>query len=100
MSLSLYSIMAIWETGLANLWHKEDFDVPGVDNKCFAKKCANNDENKKPAPIKLISYTGAFFMLGIGYGVATFCFLVELIVAKYKRETATSPNPDDRTTSP
>ena len=36
--------------------------------------------------IKLVDLTGAFLILGIGLGAGILCFLIELIVAKYRRE--------------
>ena len=78
-------IMVLWETRLSNIWKKRDFDVPGVDDKCLAKKSESTD-TKNATQLKLVNYKGAFTTLGIGWGLATLCFLLELIVAKYKGE--------------
>lgn len=79
--------MSLWETRLPNIWEKRDFDVPGVDDKCLAKKSESTD-SKNAKQLKLVNYKGAFATLGIGLGLATLCFLLELIVAQYKYEMA------------
>lgn len=80
--------MSLWETGLPNIWGKEDFDVPGVDDKCLAKKSESAGIKNDTTPLKLANYRGLLSTLGIGFGLATFCFLLELIVSKYKHEMA------------
>ena len=79
-------VVSLWETGLLNIWGKWDFDIPGVDDKCLSKKSESADDAKKATPLKLANYKVAFSLLGIGLGLATLCFLMELIVAKYKHE--------------
>ena len=47
---------------------------------------SKNAPSAKDVPIKLVDLTGAFLILGIGLGLGILCFLMELIVAKYKHE--------------
>ena len=77
--------MALWETGLIDFWTREAMNARGGE-KCLAPP------NTKPklVPIKLVDLTSAFFILGFGIGVSILTFLIELIVAKYKREMSSS----------
>ena len=61
--------------------NRELFFVPGSE-KCLDKK----EKAAKEVPIKLVDLTSAFLILGIGLGLATLCFLIEIIVAKYQKE--------------
>ena len=71
----------MWEFGLQDHWVNEAFFIPGADA-CFAKKKVST----KLVPIKLVDLTSPFLILGIGLGLSLFCFLIELIVAKYHHE--------------
>ena len=74
--------MEAWEYGLIDHAVNEALSIPNAE-KCFAKK----EPTAKDVPIKLVDLTGAFLILGIGLGAAILCFLIELIVAKYRHET-------------
>ena len=73
--------MQLWETGLLDKFVNDYFNVPNAE-KCFSKK----KSSAKDVPIKLVDLTGAFLILGIGLGAGILCFLIELIVAKFRRE--------------
>ena len=68
------------EFGFLALFDRGVF-VPGND-RCLDE----NPPSAKDVPIKLVDLTGAFLILGIGLGLGILCFLIELIVAKYKHE--------------
>ena len=76
--------MELRENGLLDYYSNEGLYVPGSreSDQCF-KKVKNT---AKDVPIKLVDLTSAFFILGIGTGLSILCFLLELIVAKYKHE--------------
>ncbi|KZS03572.1 Uncharacterized protein APZ42_033783 [Daphnia magna] len=68
-----YALVELWETGLPQYWVKNA--LPRAP-KCFAKiKFKQN--SARQVPIQLNDLTGAFLILGIGVGLATFTFLVE-----------------------
>jgi hypothetical protein len=74
--------MDMWEFGLFDHFIKDAFRTGNADE-CFAqqRKWAKN------VPIKLVDLSGAFFILGIGLGLAILCFFIELvIVTKYRHE--------------
>ena len=73
--------MEIWEFGLMDKFITDSFSIPNAE-KCFAKK----GKSAKDVPIKLVDLTGAFLILGIGLGLGILCFLIELIIGKYRRE--------------
>ena len=73
--------MQIWEFGLLDKFFNYAFIIPNAE-KCFAK----NENSAKDVPIKLVDLTGAFLILGIGLGLGILCFLIELIIGKYRRE--------------
>ncbi len=77
--------MALWETGLIDFLTSEAMNARGGE-KCLAPP------NTKPklVSIKLVDLTSAFFILGFGIGVSILAFLIELIVAKYKRGMSSS----------
>ena len=77
----IYRILDAYEFGLIDHWIDEALKIPGTD-KCFETK----PRKAKDVPIKLVDLTGAFLILGIGLGVSTLSFLLELIVAKYRHE--------------
>lgn len=76
--------MALWETGLIDFWTREAMNARGGE-KCLAP--SSTLSKPKLVPIKLIDLTSAFFIIGIGIGVSVLVFLIELITAKYKRES-------------
>ena len=71
--------MGMWEFGLPAYWVKEA--TPKADE-CFATK---NEKSVKLEPIHLYDLTSAFLILGIGIGLATLTFLLELVYARVKR---------------
>ena len=73
--------MELHEIGLIKYSLIKNINAPGND------KCFNNNQNSaKDVPIKLIDLISAFLILGVGLGCGILCFLLELIVAKYKHE--------------
>ncbi len=66
-------MLQVWETGLGNF---------GVDQltrggeQCLTKK---RKKSVRQAGIKLEDLTSAFLMLGVGVGLASICFLIEII---------------------
>lgn len=81
--------MELWETGLPPFWVKNG--MPRAP-KCFATR--NRGENSaRQGAIRLDDLTGAFLILGIGFGLATFAFLLEKIIGfyfYYRRLTSTT----------
>jgi hypothetical protein len=55
--------------------------------KCFQK--TNLPNTAIPKPIQLGDLTGAFLILGVGFGLATFFFLMENIIRCRSLRTAT-----------
>ncbi len=55
----------------------------GGSEQCFTEK----SPEAKDVPIKMVDLTSAFLILGIGLSLSILCFLLELIVSKYKRES-------------
>jgi len=76
--------MELRENGLLDFYSNEVLYTPGSggSDQCIKKQ----KKSAKDVPIKLVDLTSAFFILGIGLGLAILCFLLELIVGKYKRE--------------
>ena len=74
------SLIELWETGLPPFWMKNE--LPRAP-KCFAK--SKSETTSKKAPIRLNDLIGPFFILGIGLGLATFAFLLEVIFFKYRQ---------------
>ena len=87
MTCFSFRIMELRENGLLDYYSNQGLYVPGSGgaDQCFKKK----KNSAKNVPIKLVDLTSAFFILGIGTGLAILCFLLELIVGKYKREMET-----------
>ncbi len=71
----LHSFMELWETGLPQYWVKNS--IPRAP-KCFEK--TNLRKSAIPKPIRLNDLAGAFLILGVGVGLATFFFLIEYII--------------------
>ena len=71
----------MWESGLVDYWTK---DVTPKAENCFATKRPKK-ESIKLVPIHLYDLTSAFLILGIGIGLATLCFLLELVYVRVKR---------------
>ena len=74
------SLIELWETGLPPFWMENE--LPQAP-KCFAK--TKSETVSKKAPIRLNDLIGPFFILGIGLGLATFAFLLEVIFFKYRQ---------------
>ena len=76
--------MELREYGLLDYYANDALYIPGSreSDQCFKKQ----KKSAKNVPIKLVDLTSAFFILGIGTGLSILCFLLELIVGKYKRE--------------
>jgi hypothetical protein len=72
--------MDLWESGLMLFWVKNLPTIPKA-NECFADK---KNQVSRLAPIQLSDLTSAFLILGIGLGLATLSFLVELIYFKMR----------------
>ena len=77
--------MQLWETGLPQLWKKNS--MPRAP-KCFEKKNLRKPAVRKP--IQLNDLKGAFLIFGIGFGLATFAFLVEKIISVYRSHRPTT----------
>ena len=75
--------MLLWEGGQLPFWVKGV--VPRAP-KCFAKIDPRNNLSRQ-VPIQLKDLMSAFFILGIGLGLATFAFLVEKIIYFRNRRT-------------
>ena len=68
--------MELWETGLIVIWMKNV--VPRAP-KCFAKTKPRANSTRQ-VTIKTMDLAAPFFILGIGLGLATIAFLVEIII--------------------
>ena len=71
--------MELWETGLPEYWVKNG--IPRAP-KCFEK--VNERATAVRKPIRLNDLSGAFFILGVGFCLAIFFFLVENIIILLK----------------
>ena len=79
-----FRIMELRENGLLDYYSNQGLYIPGSGR---SEQCFKKEKNSaKDVPIKLVDLTSAFFILGVGTGLAILCFLLELIVGKYKRE--------------
>ncbi|XP_046447217.1 glutamate receptor ionotropic, kainate 2-like [Daphnia pulex] len=67
------ALMELWETGLPPFWVKNG--MPRAP-KCFAKRKSGENSARQGA-IRLDDLSGAFLILGIGFGLATLAFLLE-----------------------
>lgn len=68
------------ETGILDIWKKKH--VPSMD-RC---KLKNQDRDRKPAPITVAHLSSAFVVLGIGYALGIFSFLVEMIIPSFFKQ--------------
>jgi ionotropic glutamate receptor len=68
--------MELWETGLPRHW-VANF-VPQAP-KCLAKNSPQQNSVRRVA-IRLEDLMGAFLILGVGVGLATFAFVLEKII--------------------
>lgn len=66
--------MDLWESGMVRFWVKNL--IPRSDE-CFASK--ESRASARQVAIHLQDLMGAFLILGIGLGLATLCYLLELI---------------------
>ena len=85
--LSIYRIQYLWETGLMIHWIRTNSPSMNVD-RCLAK----SKDSARQKPIKLVDLTSAFFILGIGTGVAMIRFLYELIYFHFYQRRLRSNN--------
>ena len=74
------SLTEVWESGLPSFWVKQN--MPKAP-KCFGKIEPQTTRVQK-VPIRLQDMKGAFIVLAVGIGLATFMFLVEIIINYYK----------------
>ena len=72
--------MDLWEFGLIRYWVNE---LAPKAEECFATK--KKEKSVKLKPIYLYDLISAFLILGIGIGLATLCFLLEVLYARMKR---------------
>nr|CAH0108320.1 unnamed protein product [Daphnia galeata] len=72
-------LMDLWESGFLMLFWVKNLPTIPKANECFADK---KNQVSRLAPIQLSDLTSAFLILGIGLGLATLSFLVELIYFK------------------
>ena len=72
--------MDLWETGLARYWVNEL--VPKA-YECYHYGNKIQKVSTRQVPIHLHDLISAFLILGIGIGLATFSFLLELIYLKF-----------------
>jgi len=70
-----WRLMELWEAGIPQFSVKNA--MPGAE-KCFAK--TKPRASSREVPIRLDDLMGAFFILGIGLGLAMFAFLIEIII--------------------
>ena len=70
--------MDMWELGLMRHWVKELTPKAEI---CFAAK--NQEKTARQVPIRLSDLISAFLILGIGLGLATLIFLLDLIFLKF-----------------
>ncbi|KAK4012732.1 hypothetical protein OUZ56_024968 [Daphnia magna] len=73
----------LWETGLTNFWAYKVFlpSVPRADQ-CFVK---STHRVSRIVPIQLSDLTSAFLIFGIGMGLATLSFLLEVTILKISK---------------
>jgi hypothetical protein len=76
--------MLLWESGLLPFWVKS---ITPRAPKCFSKTNQHSVMSRQD-PIILKDLMSAFFILGIGLGLATFAFLVEKIIYFRSRRTS------------
>ncbi|EFX79932.1 hypothetical protein DAPPUDRAFT_103895 [Daphnia pulex] len=81
-----YALIELWETGLPYHW-VGNF-VPRVPECLLITKNKRKENSVRRGAIRLDDLTGAFLILGVGFGLATFIFILEKIVYfKNKRKT-------------
>lgn len=74
--------MRAMEAGLIEYWKKWGNGAPLNLDIC---KLTDNKPHSdgKPRPIKLVEFSSAFLVMGIGYALAILTFLVERIIISY-----------------
>lgn len=82
----LDSLMELWESGLFPYWVR---NVSPQAPECFAKTKPRTISARK-MPIRLADLIGAFFIFGIGFGLAIFAIFIEQIVSRASRRMATA----------
>ena len=77
--------MELRENGLLDYYGNQVLFVAGSggSEQCFTEK----SPEAKDVPIRMVDLTSAFLILGIGLTLSILCFLLELIVSKYKLES-------------
>ncbi len=70
--------MELWETGLVRFWVKE---VSPNAEKCYPTK--GQKKSARQVPIYLSDLISAFFILGVGLGMAKLAFILELLNKKW-----------------
>ncbi|XP_046447218.1 glutamate receptor ionotropic, delta-2-like [Daphnia pulex] len=81
-----YALIELWETGLPYHW-VGNF-VPQVPECLLITNNKHKENSVRRGAIRLDDLTGAFLILGVGFGLATFTFILEKIVYfKNKRKT-------------
>jgi hypothetical protein len=83
--------MELRENGLLDYYGNQVLFVAGSGGaeQCFTEKAPE----AKDVPIKMVDLTSAFLILSIGLTLSILCFLIELIVSKYQRETVRTTTP-------
>ncbi|XP_045025959.1 glutamate receptor ionotropic, delta-1-like [Daphnia magna] len=80
------ALMELWESGLFPYWVR---NVSPQAPECFAKTKPRTISARK-MPIRLADLIGAFFIFGIGFGLAIFAIFIEQIVSRASRRMATA----------
>nr|CAH0105018.1 unnamed protein product [Daphnia galeata] len=75
-------LVRLWESGLTRFWSNSAIGLAKAAE-CFDSK--RQKTSVQQVPIRLLDLTSAFLILGIGIGLAIFCFLLELIVSRFQR---------------
>ncbi|KAI9566009.1 hypothetical protein GHT06_009808 [Daphnia sinensis] len=82
------ALMELWESGLFPYWVR---NVVPQAPECFARTKPRTISAQK-MPIRLVDLIGAFFIFGIGFGMAILSILIEKIVSCASRRMAAAGN--------
>jgi hypothetical protein len=63
-------MIRLWETGLLGLWKKQYLKVP--------EPCFRSEITKEKKRLKLMNFSGTFYILLLGYTLALLAFLNEI----------------------
>ena len=80
-------IISLWESGHVRFWVQDA--IPRADQ-CFAST-KRTQHLARQVPIRLSDLTSAFLILGIGFGLALFTFVLEFTHAKCQLLAAATP---------